>query len=169
MKISTLIFLLLFSSGLYANDAETLANAEIVAQNYLAAFYHGDLKTAVDLTHPEMLTKLKRDFLARAESGALEDTEFSEYLESVEFAELLNMRPADLFVTIQEISRSRAPANSIEAMKKATVTIGSSEQASKDVVLVTLKVLVPTPSGGMEKDSPVYLKIFHDEYRVTMP
>jgi hypothetical protein len=168
-KISFLILSALLSSSLFASDSDSLKSAEIIAQEYLTAFYHGELKTAADLTHPEMLLKTKRDFLKKAESGALDDSPFGEFVASKEFGELLSIPPGELFIKIQELSRSAAPPQATEAMKKARITVVSSESPSDSMVKVVLNVFVPTASGGREQNSPVYLRKFRDEYRVTVP
>ncbi len=164
-----ILLLLLFSAGLSADESGSLADAESVAREYLTAFYTGDLQTAADLTHPELLARTKRDFLQKARAGLLDDTPLGEYVSSMEFGELMQVPPATLFVEIQELSRASAPLQAVEAMSMAQISVVSSERTADDLVRVILNVVVPTAKGGREQDSPVYLKKMHDEYRVTTP
>lgn len=160
------VFLL---GGLKADDTDSLADAERVARQYLTAFYTGDLETAARLTHPELLAKTKRDFLQKAQAGMLDDSPFGEFVTSMEFGELMQIPSSNLFVKIQELSRASTPPQAIEAMQMAQINVVSSERVSEALVQVLLNVVVPTAKGGREQDSPVYLKKFNDDYRVTVP
>lgn len=169
MKYTLTFLLFLFALGLSAQEKDSLAEAERVAQEYLTAFYHGDLQTAAELTHPELLAKTKRDFLQKAQAGLLDDSPFAEYVSSMAFGELMQVPSRTLFIRIQELSRAAAPVQATEAMQMAQISLVSSERTSETLVQVVLNVVVPTAKGGREQDSPVYLKKFHDDYRVTVP
>jgi len=168
-KCSIVLLMAFCCVAVYAQESDTLAGAEGVALEYLTAFYHGDLQTAAELTHPELLAKTKREFLQRAQAGLLEGTPFSEFVSSMDFDKLMQIPSSRLYVNIQELSRAAAPPQAIEAMQMAQITVISSEAVSETLVKVNLNVVVPTAKGGREQISPVYLKKFHDDYRVTEP
>ena len=169
MKTQTFFLLILIAPFLYGEEIATQRTAEESAQKYLTAFFHGDLETAAELSHPETLENLKEAYLQQVATGAIPEKEFRNQLGVPDDKELNSIDPNYLFIKLQELNRSGAPPGYHEAMKKTTVTVKSSERSAEGLVMVVLTVVTPTKNGESVQESPIYLKEHDGKFLVVMP
>ncbi len=145
---------LLLAALLLSNVAlsqETRASqAEVVAAQYLTAFFQGDLPTAASLTHPDTLNLVKSSFLEElrtAKSAGGKPVTPADYGLSLSTHELSELNAEALYVAVLEADRRRDPAFS-KAMRRARIEVSDSREAPDSAMIVTLQVMSPTADGG---------------------
>jgi hypothetical protein len=132
------------------------SQVEEVAREYMTAFFHGDLKTAASLTHPDTLNHVRNSFiqeLRTATNASGNPVTPADYGLTLSTRELGELDAEALYVVVLEADRRRDPAFS-EAMRRATVEVSGSRTTPDGAVVVTLRVRTPTPDGGTSNQEP---------------
>jgi len=75
--------------------------------------------------------------------------------------------PAPEFVsTLTKKERERAPAQTLEAMKKSVVKVIGSETIKENTVKVKLEITTPTGEGESRQEVTILLSLYNGKWRV---
>ena len=153
----------------FAQSGNTIL-AEKIAEEYLSAFYQGDLNKAAELTHPDQLNTLKLALLSEINSGRLPEQEFRSMAEISDEKELDTLSPKFFFITMQKANRKGSPAEFLNSMKNAKIKASKSNILSSGLIEVLLSVTSLRPDGNEStQQTPIYVKRDGDAFKVTMP
>ena len=126
----------------------------------MTAFFHGDLKTAASLTHPDTLNTLRESVLrelTQQDSQAKPEMTPSDLGLNLSVDELGRLSPEAFYVAIIEANHRRDPA-ALAAMKQARVDVQSCKLTSDDAAIVTLTIASPSGSSTATQESRVALR-----------
>ena len=167
--IASLCLILSVLSGLTAEERDTrVTEAETVAQQYLTAFFHSDLRTAASLTHPETLQQLKSTFGQEraAAVAAGKEAEFLAQFGMAASTDLDALNPTDLYVAVAGGLRRSQP-EVVAAMKAALITVKDSKRTGDEGAVVTLVITAPAATGTQTQDARLSLALVGGQWRVT--
>ena len=134
----------------YAAES-SLSEAEKVAQTYMTAFFHGNVKLSFSLMDQEILQEhqnsIKEAYESSKKDGSSE--KFVKQFDNINnLDELLKLPPNEFFVILSEKNRERARPEHLEMMKKAIVKVTNSAFIEGNKAKVSLEIINPKPDGG---------------------
>jgi hypothetical protein len=133
------------------------APADVVAKNYLTAFFHSDLSTAASLLHSETLTKIKDAFILEFEKAKASNNEQkfrSQY--GLKSEDDLHELPAkSIYILVTSNARN---TRSIALMKNSAISVSSSEAVNENQAKVNLIISLPADFGTAPQSTSLLLE-----------
>lgn len=157
----TALVTVLFSS---ASLADSLQEADLTAKTYMTALFHGDIDTASRLTDAGTLNQIRNVFLEGLEKARIESAVGIE-----DYSKAIALSPREVYVKFLESEHRRDPSFS-EAMKRAIVSVSSSETLGDGRAKVRMTVTTPKgqPGAGLfTQESVLILRADETGWKVT--
>ena len=150
--------------------AGELSEPEMIAQEYMTAFFHGNLERSFSLMHPDVLKKQKKAIVDAYETAKKEGNaeKFRQDFPNIDDLDSTLQLPAkDLFILLAQKGLEKAPEQDREAMKKTVVQVIGSSSADNGTVRVSLVVTTPTPTGSHKQNAELILSRYMGKWRVV--
>jgi hypothetical protein len=150
--------------------ADELSEPEKIAQEYMTAFFHGNLERSFSLMHPDVLNKQKKAIIDAYDnakkSGNVE--KFRQDFPNIDNLDSTLQLPAkDLFILLAKKGLESASEQDRAAMKKTVVRVIGSLSSENDMVTVSLEITTPTQSGTRKQNAGLILSKYNGEWRVV--
>ena len=145
-----------------------IPDAEKAAEQYMSAFFHGDLKTAASLAHPQTLEDIKTAFTRERAAASAAGTE-AEFLAKSGIAASTDLDALDLvdfYVTVVSGSR-HSTSEAVAAMKTTVVAVKGSERTEGGAAVVTLAITTPAAGGTRTIESRQLLRMIDGQWKVV--
>ncbi|MFA6009824.1 MAG: hypothetical protein WC799_07560 [Desulfobacteraceae bacterium] len=155
MKKIKIIIVLIISTYFVAfnsySSESSLSEAETVAQTYMTALFHGNLKLSFSLMDQEILQE-QQNSIKNAYESSIKDGSSEIFVKQFnninDLAELLKLPPNEFFVILSEKDRERARPEHLELMKKTIVKVTDSAFMEDNKAKVSLEIINPKPDGN---------------------
>ena len=171
LKLFFMAAVLIFTHiGVTCCIADELSEPEKIAQEYMAAFFHGNLERSFSLMHPGVLKKQKSAIIDAYETAKKNGNaeKFRQDFPNIDDLDSTLQLPAkDLFILLTQKGLERAPEKDREAMKKTVVRVIGSSSSENATVNVSLEITTPTQSGPHKQNAGLILSKYNGKWRVV--
>ena len=154
-KIPALIFILLFATGAFASDEETIANQ---MKDYWAAFSNANFNRAAEYIYPADLAAAKKEllpvFLAAGESANPELNSVADsFFLNVPRESRSSISGAQVFIGLNNFIGAANPQLFV-ALRDSTIEILETALGTADSATITYRILINgTPATDLERFS----------------
>ena len=173
MRIKLLIItvsLIISHISITGSIADEFSEPEKIAQEYMTAFFHGNLELSFSLMHPDVLEEQKSSIIEAYDNAKKNGNaeKFRQSFHNIDDLDSTLQLPAkDLFIFLTKKYRERAPEQFKEAMKNTIVRVVGSSSFENGTVRVSLEVTTPTKSGPHKQMTGLVLSKYDGSWRVV--
>lgn len=121
-------------------------DAEVIAQTYMTAFYHGDANIAARQLHPKSLENIRTailEELKKAKKAGKTQELLNQFGFDVTAESLQKMTSYEIYAEIIKSNHLKAGKDASQAMRAATVKAIETHLIKPDKAIVSLRIKIP--------------------------